>query len=273
MITLTILGCGNMGRAFAAGLLSSEIVTAQSLTLVERREDRCISLKKEYNCGAFTNLVDAPKSEYLLLAIKPQDLQDAADSINAAISGETIVISILAGVSLQVLQKALNGHARIIRAMPNLPAIIAAGMTAFVATSQIKEEERAVITLFFSAVGEALELKDEQLLNGVTAISGSGPAYLYYFLQAWRLAAQDLGFSEKQANRLICQTVKGATELWEESDYNSDSLRQRVTSKGGTTEAAQRVLEESQVAAVFRRAINRAAARAEELELLVKETL
>jgi len=273
VITLTILGCGNMGRAFAAGLLTNEIVTPQSLTLVERREDRCTTLKKEYNCRAFTRLVDAPKSDYLLLAIKPQDLQDASESINAALSAETIVISILAGVSLQVLQKALNGHARVVRAMPNLPAIIAAGMTAFVATDQIKEEEREVISQFFAAVGEAIELKDEKLLNGVTAISGSGPAYLYYFFQAWRLAAQDLGFNEKQANLLICQTVKGATELWEESDFNADSLRQRVTSKGGTTEAAHRVLEESQVAAVFRRAINRASARAEELELLVKETL
>jgi len=273
VITLTILGCGNMGRAFLAGLLSNDIVTPQLLTIVERRADRCEALKSEFKCRAFTSLSDAPQSNYLLLAIKPQDLHAAAESICAAISPETTVISILAGVSLQVLQKALNGHAKLVRAMPNLPAIIGAGMTAFVATNVLKDQERLDIQQIFSAVGEVLELKDEKLLNGVTAVSGSGPAYVYYFLQAWRLAAQDLGLTEKQANRLICQTVKGATELWEESDYNSDSLRQRVTSKGGTTEAAHRVLEESQVAAVFRRAINRAATRAEELELLVKETL
>ncbi len=272
MISLTIVGCGNMGRAFAEGLIRSGIVSSDSLELVERRAERREALIQELGCRCSDSLTTLG-SDYLLLAVKPQDLGECAKVCAPLLKKDTVVISLLAGVSLNVLQKALNGHALVVRSMPNLPAIIGSGMTAFYCAPELPEKRREEVQKIFDAVGESLELKKEDMLNAATAISGSGPAYLYYVLNAWKAAAQDLGFSLAEANILIAQTLTGAAWLWADNDHDEDVLRARVASKGGTTEAAIRVLSEGDVAAIFRRAIRRASERSAELEQLVRETL
>jgi pyrroline-5-carboxylate reductase len=262
-----------MGRAFAEGVLNGSVVRKEELALIERREERAAVLRRDLECECWVGAAEAPLTQFLIIAIKPQDLARAAPSIQSLIGDNTIVISILAGVSSAVLRQTLATERPIVRAMPNLPATIGSGMTAYAIMGECSSLERENICAIFKAVGEALEVRDEKLLNAVTAVSGSGPAYIYYYIQAWRNAALDLGFNEAEANVLIAQTIKGATELWEESGYHADTLRQRVTSKGGTTEAAQKVLDEAQSGVVLRRAINRAAQRAIELEQLVKEAL
>lgn len=261
-----------MGRAFAEGLIRSGVVVPDALHLVERRAERREALIQELGCRCEESL-SALNSEYLLLAVKPQDLGESARICAPLLKKETIVVSLLAGVSISVLQKALNGHERIVRAMPNLPAIIGSGMTAFFCAEGLPAEKREEVQKIFDGVGESLELKREEMLNAATAISGSGPAYLYYLLSAWKAAAQDLGFSKSEANILISQTLTGAAWLWSDSDHDEDVLRARVASKGGTTEAAIRVLSEGDVAAILRRAIRRASERSAELEQLVRETL
>ena len=262
-----------MGRAFAEGLLRAGMVSHETLYLVERRNERRDALRAELGCSCEESVTTLDKSKYLMLAVKPQDLSTAAATIVPLLKPDTIVISLLAGVSTTVLREALGGHSAIIRAMPNLPAIIGAGMTAFYCVDAISQETQEEAARIFDGVGESLLLKNEQMLNAVTAISGSGPAYLYYFLHAWKAAAQELGFSEGEANILISQTLTGATWLWTDSDHDEEGLRGRVTSKGGTTEAAIKVLTEGDVAAIFRRAVRRAAERGADLEKLVKENL
>lgn len=273
MIDLTIIGCGNMGRAFAEGMLRGGVVSPESLRIVERREERRISLKSDLGCECFETIGDLANSGYVMLAMKPQDLAGAAAALAPLLKENQVVISLLAGVSLEVLQRALGGHQKMVRSMPNLPAVIGAGMTGYICAPSISETERGEVSRIFDAAGESLELDSEGLLNAFTAVAGSGPGYLYYIIEAWKDAALGLGFSSEQANILITQTLTGSLWLWSDSGNDEKELRKRVTSKGGTTEAAVSVLDQGQVAEIFQRALKRCAERSGELEQMVKERL
>jgi pyrroline-5-carboxylate reductase len=273
VISLSIIGCGNMGRAFAEGLLRAKVVTENNLYLVERRKERREQILNDLGLESQSMLSNLNNCKYLLLAVKPQDLSAAAESIRPVLSEECTIISILAGTPISILQQAFVGHNKIVRAMPNLPAIIGSSMSAYYCSGNILESEKNQIKIIFKAIGETLELQTEELLNAVTALSGSGPAYLYYIIDAWTNAALELGFSAEEASLLIEKTLRGSIDLWATTQHDHLSLQQRVASKGGTTEAAISIFDQNKFKEIFITAISRAHERAEELEALVRGDL
>ena len=183
-----------------------------------------------------------------------------------------MVLSIAAGIRLQDLARWLKGHAKLVRCMPNTPALIGAGVTAAYATPQITGDEHALATRILQTMGKLIWVESEALLDPVTAISGSGPAYVFYFIEALEAGARELGLTAEAARTLALETFLGAAKLAAGSSDDPATLRAKVTSKGGTTEAALAVLAREEVMAIMGRAVQAANARAHELgELLGRD--
>lgn len=203
-------------------------------------------------------------SDTLVLAVKPQDMRAALASLATAVRGK-LVVSIAAGVTLEALSRWLGGHRKLVRCMPNTPALVGAGIAGLYALPEVSAEERKRAEAILRAVGEVVWLEDERLLDAVTAVSGSGPAYVFWFIEQLAASAVRLGLPRDAALQLALQTVLGAAKLAAASGKSPSDLRKDVTSKGGTTEAALRVFEEEGLAERLARALQAAARRSEEL--------
>lgn len=200
----------------------------------------------------------------LVLAVKPQDMRPALASLATAVRGK-LVVSIAAGITLGALSRWLGGHRKLVRCMPNTPALIGAGIAGLFALPEVSAEERQRAEAILRAVGEVVWLEDERLLDAVTAVSGSGPAYVFWFIEQLADSAVRLGLPREAALRLALQTVLGAARLAAASTKAPADLRKDVTSKGGTTEAALAVFDAEKLAERFARALEAAARRSEEL--------
>ncbi len=241
---ITILGCGNMGLVYARSFLRYNIVSAAELMLVEKNEMRKDELRK-MNIGEVV-LADDPKiseSEIIILAVKPQDFTALAPKLKVVIHSRIIVLSIMAGITIAQIEEMLS-HKAIIRAMPNSPVEAGMGMTGFcthesVTMSQVRKVENVLAT-----TGRTAYFEKEELLNAVTALSGSGPAYFYYILCAMISAGKEMGMDEVTATTLVKQTMLGAFHLVNNASKSFDDLIKTVASKGGTTEAALEVFED-----------------------------
>jgi pyrroline-5-carboxylate reductase len=212
----------------------------------------------------------AAGAECIVLAVKPQQLAEVARAL-APHAANALVISIAAGIRVQDLSRWLGAHPRIVRAMPNTPALALAGMTGLYATPAVSREDRERAEEILKAAGETLWVEDEQAIDAVTAISGSGPAYVFYFIEALEAAGRDLGFDAGAARLLALQTFAGAVKLAAESPDPVATLRARVTSKGGTTERAIATLDERAVRAAIIAAAHAAAQRSKELGEILGE--
>ena len=201
--------------------------------------------------------------ETVILAVKPQNMQEVALQL-APILKEQLVVSIAAGIRTRDLARWLGTH-NIVRCMPNTPALIRSGVTALYAMPAVKPEQCHHAESILSAVGSTLWMDDEEMLDAVTAISGSGPAYVFYFIEAMQQAAFELGLDEAQARQVVLDTFLGASKLAESSNEDVASLRARVTSKNGTTERAVLSMEANQVKMDIVAAIHAAAVRSREL--------
>ena len=218
--------------------------------------------------GAIT-LVSAPSQvkvrvETCIVAIKPQILKGEAPAL-AAIAGRALMISIAAGTSIAALRSAWGAKARIIRAMPNTPGSIGRGITGLYAAKGVGAKDKNKADALLKALGETVWVKSEALIDSVTALSGSGPAYVFYFVEAMMQAAAEMGLPPEQGKALALATFAGATALADSSDEPPEVLRERVTSKGGTTHAALTTLDSRGVKAAFVAAIRAAESRAREL--------
>jgi pyrroline-5-carboxylate reductase len=198
----------------------------------------------------------------LVLAVKPQDARAALASVRP---GNQLVLSVAAGLTIATLSRWLGGHRRIVRCMPNTPSLVGAGIAALYARPEVSVEERAKAETVLRAVGEAVWVGEERLLDPVTAVSASGPAYVFWFIEQLAASAEQLGLERATAMKLALHTVLGAAKLAAQSDEAPAVLRKNVTSKGGTTEAALKVFEEERLAQRFARAIEAASRRATEL--------
>jgi pyrroline-5-carboxylate reductase len=262
---LTIIGCGNMGLVYARSFLRYNIVATSELMLVEKNEARKAELIK-MNIGEVV-LADDPKisaSELIILAVKPQDFATLAPQIKAVLKPGIIVLSIMAGITIAQLEDLL-AHKTIIRAMPNSPVEAGMGMTGFsthesVTMSQVRKVENVLAT-----TGRTAYFEKEDLLNAVTALSGSGPAYFYYILRAMIDAGKKMGMDEVTATTLVKQTMLGAFHLVNNANKSFDELIKTVASKGGTTEAAIKVFEERGLHQAIVDGIVRAEERGKEL--------
>jgi pyrroline-5-carboxylate reductase len=247
-MNITFLGGGNMASALIGGLIDKGFA-ATNILVIERLPEQRKKLSGKFGVTCLAAANDAALiSEILALAVKPQQMREALAPFVGKLTRQ-IVLSIAAGLTLETLSGWLAGYRRVVRAMPNTPALIGAGMTGLCALPDVTLNERMIAERVLQAAGEILWVEDEAQMDAVTAISGSGPAYLFLFIEALQQAALDLGFTPEAARRLALGTTLGAARLAASSDETPAVLRERVTSKGGTTAAALAVMAERGVAA------------------------
>jgi len=267
MNTIGFIGSGNMAEALIKGIIAAGVYKPESISISDIRTERLELLAERYNVVALEkNDQLAVKSDVIVLSVKPQNMADVLGDIKEAVRPGTLVISIAAGIKVAKISSVL-GDIAIVRVMPNTPALIGEGASALFANDKAKPMlERAKV--IFSAVGKAVIIEDEDLMDAVTAVSGSGPAYYFLLTEEMIKAAVDLGLSEDVAKNLVLQTSKGAALLAASADEQGESpaqLRQKVTSPGGTTEAALKVFAEGRFGPLVGSAIKRARDRGREL--------
>ncbi len=262
-MNICFIGGGNMASALIGGLLKRGFSPAH-IRVVEIDPDSCTRLHNEFGVRASGDLAaGVAHCELIVLAVKPQQLHELAILLAPSLSGQ-LLISIAAGIRAKDLARWL-GSANIVRAMPNTPALIRSGITGLYALPAVSAAQRHDAQTVMAAVGSTLWLESEAMMDAVTAVSGSGPAYVYYFIEAMQQAARELGFNEQDARRLVLDTFMGASKLAEESTEDVKLLRARVTSKNGTTERALIRMEENQVKQHIVSAVHAAALRSEEM--------
>lgn len=267
-LTIAFIGGGNMASALGSGLIGKRC-GAHDVHVIDINPSALESWS-EQGCTTSTAPDERLASRKIwLLAVKPQYMKETVAGLRPFLQADTLVVSIAAGISAQALGEWLGSPGapwtRVVRSMPNTPALIAAGATGLMAGSGVSEAERAQVQMLFKAVGEVVWVEDDRAIDVVTSLSGSGPAYVFLFLEAMIAAAVEQGMAPEQARRLALATVTGATQLAGLSHEDLATLRERVTSKGGTTAAALNVFEQKDFVGTVRSAMLAAAERAAEL--------
>ncbi len=264
---ITFIGGGNMGRALISGLLANGFESNQ-ISVVEANAVTALKLHEDFGVqgiGALEQIAfDFSKNNVVVMAIKPQDFNVVAKGLASKLKHATapgpLILSIAAGIRLQDMSRWLD-HARCVRAMPNTPALIGKGITGLFADAAVNPSDRALAETICNAVGQAVWVSDEKLMDAVTAVSGSGPAYVFAFLEAMQSAGEKLGLDAQTARKLAYATLEGATQLAHNSDEHAGILRERVTSKGGTTAAALDVMSRHGWHEILEKAIDAASQR------------
>ncbi|MCB0519073.1 MAG: pyrroline-5-carboxylate reductase [Saprospiraceae bacterium] len=235
---ILIIGGGNMGMTYAHSFLRSHITTKSDLMILEKSSEKWPELEKQDVGSICKNPEECmSQADLIILAVKPQDSQSLFEKIRPMTDRQQVFLSIMAGVQIGSIAKGL-GVTKIIRAMPNLPAQIGMGMTAFTSTDDVTRIELVMVQNLINTTGKSIYVEDERLIDAATAISGSGPAYVWFFMNAMIAAARQLGFSDAEAELLVSQTFQGAIDLFHQSDFSCGEWIKKVASKGGTTEAA-----------------------------------
>lgn len=261
--TLAIMGVGSMGGALLAGLLKAGW-TPEEITLIESYGPRAAEMRRSSGCRTVADPAQGvDRQEAVVLAVKPQDIAPALEQLAEVMTPDQVLVALAAGVPISVYERFLAGIP-VVRTMPNTPALIGEGITACSAGARASDEHMALALAVLSAVGEVEEV-DESLLDAVTAVSGSGPAYAYLLAEAMADAGMREGLDPDTALRLAVLTVKGAAAMMEASDEGPAVLRRRVASPGGTTEAALAAMDRLGFTAVVGEAVAAAARRSEEL--------
>jgi len=253
-----------MGRAMAHALIGQGVCAASEIMVIDP-EPVMLERVRKMGCLTATKLTDdISEAPVVVLAVKPQVADDVIKPLKPLLNSWQVVVSIMAGISMEKLEKGL-GHKVLVRVMPNTPAQVGLGMNVYFAAHEVSAKQLAPVVEMLSASGETLRVSVEDGIDAATAISGSGPAYVYYLAEHWTAAARSLGFSQEDASLLIQQTLIGATALWRDSGEEPRELRERVTSKGGTTEAALKHLDQNKTGKLIVEALEKAYARAKEL--------
>jgi len=235
---ILIIGGGNMGLTYARSFLRSHITSRENMMILEKSPEKAGELAT-LEVGTVYGQPEQclPAADLIILAVKPQDSPALFDSLRSHLAGQQVFLSIMAGVKIATIRDAL-GIRKVIRAMPNLPAQIGMGMTVFTSSEEVTRIELVTVQNLLNTTGKTVYVEDERLIDAATAISGSGPAYVWYFMDALIQAARDMGFKESEAELLVSQTFLGAIELYNATNFSCDEWIKRVSSRGGTTEAA-----------------------------------
>jgi len=257
---ISFIGGGNMAAALIGGL-AGRLTAAANIHVVDLSAEVRDRLQQQFGVTTSSAIDAAVRgSDVVVLAVKPQQMKEVVAQLAPHIDTQ-LVLSIAAGIRAADLSRWLGGHQAIVRTMPNTPALIGKGVTGMVALSGVTAAQRDAADAILKAVGGTVWLDEEALIDPVTAVSGSGPAYVFYFLEAMQQAAREMGLTAEQGNALAIATFTGAAELAAQSDDPVAVLRERVTSKGGTTYAALTSMEESGVKHAIVKAMKAAAAR------------
>lgn len=242
----------------------SRIYKKHSISVCEKDSARAALLKRKYQASSVDLKTLAQKSDIVILAVKPQDMEDVLAELKSFLSSKSLIISIAAGLTTGYFENRLGGKARVIRTMPNMPAQIGEGVTGLCKGRFATDKDLKSAEAIFKNIGETV-IVAENLINAVTAVSGSGPAYVFLFAECFLKAAQALGLDHASAQKLVAATLKGSVDLLLQSKEDAGSLRAKVTSKGGTTQAALEVFGKYNIEKTFTEALAAAKNRAKEL--------
>lgn len=263
-LKIAFIGGGNMASALVGGLVK-RLTVPENIHVVDPHQDSLLKMQTIFGVTTASQ-IDASlvPMDVIILAVKPQQLREVVMALAPYLTGQ-LILSIAAGIRASDMSRWLGGYDKIVRTMPNTPALIGQGVTGLVAMAGVDQKQKQAAQDIMDAVGATVWLDDESLIDAVTAVSGSGPAYVFYFIEAMQEAAAELGLSPEQAQQLAVATFTGAAQLAAASIEPVSVLRERVTSKGGTTYAALCSLEESGVKAAIIKAVKAAASRGKEL--------
>lgn len=262
---IAIVGCGNMGMTYARAFHRYGRCPSEDLYLVDKRGTEATRhAPKDYGQHRLGPGPEMKRCGLVVLAVKPQDFEALAPELRPFLADDVVLLSVMAGLRIGKLQSLLE-RSKVVRAMPNLPAQIGHGMTAFAADPSVPREALRAIESLLETTGRVTELGDEDLLDAVTAISGSGPAYFFFLVAALQEAAQSMGLEASTAHLMVQQTMMGAYHLLQQGGKDADAWIQAVSSKGGTTEAAFQQLKQEGVPEAFQNAFSAALNRAKAL--------
>jgi len=235
---ILIIGGGNMGITYAQSFLHSKITSVADLMILEKSSEKAAHLKSLEIATIYTSGETClALADLIIIAVKPQDAPTLFEQLKVHVNAQQVYLSIMAGVNMETISELL-GAKKIIRAMPNLPAQIGMGMTVFTSNMDVTRLELVMVQNLINTTGKSIYVEKESLIDASTAISGSGPAYVFFFMNAMMKAALELGFNQAESALLVSQTYKGAVDLYDSNNLSFDQWIQKVSSKGGTTEAA-----------------------------------
>lgn len=263
---ITILGAGNMGLSFSKSFLKYELIKPENLHLITRNQSKISKIAEEFPKSKISTFEETKEldADLIIVAVKPQDFQHVAQNFQFTLKESQMVLSIMAGIKIEKIQKLLN-HALVVRAMPNSPTLLGMGITGYTAAEGISFSQLINIERLLNSTGRSVYLENEDLLDGVTALSGSGPAYFYYIIDAMIKAGMEMGIEENLSKLFVKQTMLGAYHLINNSEKSLEELIKDVASKGGTTEAALKTFEDQHLKEILKDGILNAEKRAKEL--------
>jgi pyrroline-5-carboxylate reductase len=260
-----VIGAGNMGLTYAEGMASSALLSKHKLRIFEIDPKKVEFLNEDPRFDAYDNLDDClPKSDIVFIAVKPYHSDDLFTKMKPLLNEEQIIVSLMAGVTIQTIQDGL-GVKKVIRTMPNLPAQVGKGVTSYTESESVSKVELLMVRNLIDTTGNSVHVDTEKFIDASTGISGSGPAYVFYFMQSMLEAALKMGFSEYDSKVLVSSTFEGAIELFRQGDISPKLWIERVASKGGTTQAAIDSMEDNNVKELIKEAAYAAFDRAVEL--------
>ncbi|TYS68227.1 pyrroline-5-carboxylate reductase [Sutcliffiella horikoshii] len=263
---IAFIGAGSMAEAIMAGLLKQQICTKEDITVTNKQDQqRLENLESKYGVATLEDKETVVKNaDVIFLAMKPKDAKDGIQAIKSYVTKEQLIVSVLAGISTEVIQDLFEQELRVIRSMPNTSAAIGLSATAIAKGSFATESDLALVQSLFSAIGLCTIVEEDQL-HAVTGVSGSGPAYIYYIAEAMEKAALAQGLDMDVAKKLVSQTLIGAAHMLQETHKDAEVLRKEVTSPGGTTQRGITLLEERKVSEAFESCIEGATERSREM--------
>ena len=264
-MNIGIIGAGVMGKVITSSLLKKNVVSASEILLSDLSDEKLEDFRSEFGVRIVKDNHELVReSNIVIFSVKPQASPAMMTPLKGCFRTEQVVVSIMAGVSLATMRR-LTGHDTLVRAMPNIPARIGQGMTVWMGSPEVSDEQQMIVKMIFQAFGLETQVNDEDLVDAATAVSGTGPAYIFYVAENLMKAAKSLGFENGEAHRMVQQTFKGAMDLWHHTGEEPEALRKSVTSKGGTTAAALKSFGEANTDDIFVNAVRQAYIRAGQL--------
>lgn len=260
-----VIGAGNMGLTYSHGMAKSSLLNRHNLMIFDKSPELITSISQIEYFDVYDDIEKClPQADVIFLAVKPYHSEALFNEIKHLVNDDQIIVSIMAGVTIETIRKSLKIK-KIVRAMPNLPAQVGKGVTSYTESEEVTRIELLMIRNLLDTTGESIRVENENYIDASTGISGSGPAYVFYFMQSMLEAALKMGFSKNDSKILVSQTFLGAVELFDQSDLSPESWMDRVASKGGTTRAALDSMEDNNVKELIKEAAYAAFDRAVEL--------
>lgn len=256
-----------MGVTFGQSFINAQVILPRELFLMEKNQAKADQLKSLTPNPLYTRPDEfISKMDLLIFAVKPQDFEELANNVLPFLKENQLILSIMAGITISTIKKALNTN-KVVRAMPNLPAQVGKGMTVFTTSQAVNKSEVVAVHNLLNTTGKTLYAEEESMIDAATAVSGSGPAFVYYFMDSMINAAREMGFSNSEANLLVRQTVWGSISLLDNNTYSCQEWITKVSSKGGTTEAAMGYFGEIGMNKLVEAGLGKAQKRAQDLSI------